>query len=106
MSQHPLPQSPSRHARRSFAILCTFAAGVAFAGWLASGGKHAVAADPAPPAGLSDVILARAALAALDADAELKGIARRLEEEYPQIRRGWSYRLVWLRRQLMLLRRR
>src|SRR5262249_16844375 len=28
------------------------------------------------------------------ADAELKGIARRLESDYPKIRRGWSYTLV------------
>jgi len=35
------------------------------------------------------------------ADVELKGLARRLEQEYPQIRRGWSYGLVPLRRQLL-----
>jgi putative ABC transport system permease protein len=35
------------------------------------------------------------------ADAELKGLARRLEREYPQIRRGWSYGLVTLRQQLL-----
>ncbi|MCA1627988.1 MAG: ABC transporter permease [Acidobacteria bacterium] len=35
------------------------------------------------------------------ADAELKGIARQLEQEYPQIRRGWSYKLIGLRQQLM-----
>ena len=80
MSQHPLRQSTSRHARRSFAILCTFAAAVAFAVWLASAGRHAVAADPNPGVNtpgspvLSDVMLARSALAAIDADAELKGV--------------------------------
>jgi hypothetical protein len=79
MSQHPLPQSSSRHGRRSFAILCTFAAGVALVGWLAAHGTHAAAApNPDAPAtaapGLSDVMLARSVLTALDADAELKGV--------------------------------
>jgi putative ABC transport system permease protein len=35
------------------------------------------------------------------ADAELKRIARQLEEEYPQFRRGWSYTVVPLRQQLI-----
>ena len=35
------------------------------------------------------------------ADAELKGLARRLEQEYPQIRRGWSFGIVPLRRQML-----
>ncbi len=35
------------------------------------------------------------------ADRELKELARRLADEYPQIRRGWSYRLVPLRRHLL-----
>jgi predicted permease len=35
------------------------------------------------------------------ADTELKALARRLELEHPQIRRGWSYGIVPLRRQLM-----
>jgi putative ABC transport system permease protein len=35
------------------------------------------------------------------ADAELKHLARRLEQEHPQIRRGWSFGLVPLRLQLM-----
>jgi len=35
------------------------------------------------------------------ADAELKGLARRLEKEYPQIRRGWSFGIVPLRRFLL-----
>ncbi len=35
------------------------------------------------------------------ADAESKAIARQLEEEFPQVRRGWSVRLVWLRQQLL-----
>jgi putative ABC transport system permease protein len=36
-----------------------------------------------------------------EADTELKGLARRLEREYPQIRRGWSYGIVPLRSQLL-----
>jgi putative ABC transport system permease protein len=35
------------------------------------------------------------------ADREVKAIARRLEEEYPQFRRGWTYRLVPLRQYLL-----
>ncbi len=35
------------------------------------------------------------------ADAELRGIARQLESQYPAIRRGWSYRLFPLRQQLL-----
>ena len=35
------------------------------------------------------------------ADAELKSIARALEAEYPQFRRGWSYKLISLRQNLM-----
>jgi putative ABC transport system permease protein len=35
------------------------------------------------------------------ADTELKGLAKRLEGEYPQIRRGWSFGLVPLRQQLL-----
>src|SRR5262245_59632600 len=80
MSQHPLPRSTSRRLRRSFAILCTFAAGMASVAWFGSPGKRAVAADPAPPTpptavpGFSDVVLSRAVLTALDADPELKGV--------------------------------
>ncbi|MEW6731373.1 MAG: ABC transporter permease [Acidobacteriota bacterium] len=37
----------------------------------------------------------------LQADTEVKALARQLEQEYPQIRRGWSYKLVGLRQQLM-----
>ena len=36
-----------------------------------------------------------------EADAELKGIARSLEQEYPQLRRGWSYKLISLRQDLI-----
>jgi putative ABC transport system permease protein len=35
------------------------------------------------------------------ADAELKGIARQVEDEYPQFRRGWSYQLIPLRQLLI-----
>jgi putative ABC transport system permease protein len=35
------------------------------------------------------------------ADGEVKAIARRLEAEYPQFRRGWTYRLVPLRQYLL-----
>src|SRR5262245_4400848 len=35
------------------------------------------------------------------ADAESKSIARQLEQEFPQVRRGWSVRLVSLRQQLL-----
>jgi putative ABC transport system permease protein len=36
-----------------------------------------------------------------DADAELKALARRLEQEHPHIRRGWSYGIVPLRQALL-----
>ena len=35
------------------------------------------------------------------ADRELKDLARHLADEYPQIRRGWSFRLIPLRRHLL-----
>ncbi len=35
------------------------------------------------------------------ADAESKSIARQLEHEYPQLRRGWTVKLIWLRQQLL-----
>jgi putative ABC transport system permease protein len=35
------------------------------------------------------------------ANAELKALAKRLEQEYPQIRRGWSYGVIPLRRALL-----
>jgi putative ABC transport system permease protein len=37
----------------------------------------------------------------VQADAELKNIARQLEKEYPQVRRGWSYKLVGLHQHLL-----
>ena len=36
-----------------------------------------------------------------DADSELKAIARQLEQEYPDFRRGWSVRVISLRQQLL-----
>jgi putative ABC transport system permease protein len=35
------------------------------------------------------------------ADAEVKQVARRLEEKYPQSNRGWTYRLITLRQDLL-----
>ena len=36
-----------------------------------------------------------------DADAELKSLARRLEQDHPRVRRGWSYGVIPLRQQLL-----
>ena len=35
------------------------------------------------------------------ADAESKSIARQLEQEFPQVRRGWTVHLIWLRQALL-----
>ena len=72
MSLHPLPNPTPRLARRGFAILRTLAAAAA----LAAFSGPAAAADPpaAEKAAVSDVVLARSALAALDAEPELKGV--------------------------------
>jgi putative ABC transport system permease protein len=35
------------------------------------------------------------------ADIELKGVARQLEQEFPQVRSGWSVKLVFLRQELL-----
>src|SRR5438067_4626553 len=35
------------------------------------------------------------------ADAESKSIARQLEQEFPQVRRGWSVKLIWMRQELL-----
>src|SRR6266480_377940 len=35
------------------------------------------------------------------ADAEAKSIARQLEQEFPQFRRGWTVKLLWLRQALL-----
>ena len=43
----------------------------------------------------------RPGISLTEADAELKAIARQLEQEYPDFRRGWSVRVVSLRQQLL-----
>src|SRR6266699_2869905 len=35
------------------------------------------------------------------ADAQSKSIARQLEREFPQVRRGWSVKLIWMRQELL-----
>jgi putative ABC transport system permease protein len=40
-------------------------------------------------------------VALAQADAELKGLARRLEQEHPQIRRGWSFGIIPIRQLLL-----
>ena len=40
-------------------------------------------------------------VAVKEADRELKAIARQLEQEYPDFRRGWSVRVISLRQQLL-----
>jgi BON domain len=79
MSLHLLPVPHARRVRFPFTIFCSLAC---VAGLVAMVG-FASAADPIPPASpsarpatpyLSDVMLARSALMALDAEAELKGV--------------------------------
>lgn len=71
MNPHPLPGHHGRHGRSPLRILATFAV---LAG-LGVGFAPAAAADPpARPAGTSDVLLARSALAALDADPQLRDV--------------------------------
>ena len=36
-----------------------------------------------------------------EADSDLKGVARELEQEFPQVRRGWSVETVFLRQELI-----
>jgi putative ABC transport system permease protein len=43
----------------------------------------------------------RAGVSLKQADAESKSIARQLEQEFPQVRRGWSVKLIWLRQELL-----
>jgi BON domain len=79
MSQHPLPAPHARRGRFPFAILCSLAlaAGSALVVGLASAADaQPPAAAPKPPAtpDLSDVMLARTALTALDAEPELRGV--------------------------------
>lgn len=74
MSQHLLFAQHTRRGRTAFAILRS----LAFAAGLTATADVALAADPVPPAsavpGLSDVVLARSVLAALDAEPELRGV--------------------------------
>ena len=43
----------------------------------------------------------RSGISLPQADAESKATARQLEQEYPQIRSGWTLKLIWLRQQLL-----
>jgi putative ABC transport system permease protein len=43
----------------------------------------------------------RAGVSLREADVEVKGIARSFEQEYPELRRGWSYKLISLRQNLI-----
>jgi BON domain-containing protein len=74
MNLHPLSSAPAKRRRYSLPILRSIAM-VAGLGGLTTAGRSA---EPAPPAsaapGLSDVVLARAALSALDGEAELRGV--------------------------------
>jgi hypothetical protein len=74
MKLHTLTVAFAPHRPLPFAILRILAVVAVLAGF-ASG---STAADPAPPSsaapGLSDIVLARSALAALDAEAELRGV--------------------------------
>jgi osmotically-inducible protein OsmY len=73
MSQHPLPSPPVRRGRRSFDTLCVFTAIAGLASAADPLGPATAAKPPADP-GLSDVMLARSALTAVDADADLRGV--------------------------------
>ena len=77
MSLHRPSVAPAPHHRLSFAILRSLVLASGLTG-LASTSIAAEPATPAPPAsaapGLSDIVLARSALAALDAEAELRGV--------------------------------
>src|SRR3989454_4393368 len=57
-------------------------------------------ADRAIP-GYEVVARLRPGISLKQADAESKSIARQLEQEFPQVRRGWSVKLVWLRQELL-----
>jgi hypothetical protein len=78
MSLHQLPKPTPRRGRSLFATLRILAVAAGVAG---AAGGIAVAADPAPATGkiagsaaVADVVLARNALAAIDADPDLKGV--------------------------------
>jgi hypothetical protein len=74
MNLHTLTVASAPHRPLPFAILRIFAVVAALAGFASA----AMAVDPTPPSsaapGLPDIVLARSALAALDAEAELKGV--------------------------------
>ncbi|HEY2626370.1 MAG TPA: ABC transporter permease [Candidatus Udaeobacter sp.] len=57
-------------------------------------------ADRAVP-GYEVVAKLRPGISLKQADAESKSIARQLEQEFPQVRGGWSVKLVWLRQELL-----
>src|SRR6266403_5502463 len=57
-------------------------------------------ADRATP-GYQVVAKLRPGVSLQQADAESKSIALQLEHEFPQVRRGWSVKLLWLRQQLL-----
>src|SRR5438477_825610 len=57
-------------------------------------------ADRAIP-GYEVVAKLRPSVSLKQADAESKSIARQLEQEFPQVRRGWSVKLIWLRQALL-----
>jgi len=57
-------------------------------------------ADRAVP-GYEVVAKLRPGISLKQADVQSKSIARQLEQEFPQVRRGWSVKLVWLRQELL-----
>ncbi len=73
MNLHTFPVALTPHRPLSFAILRTFAV-VAMLGGFAPARAAGAAPQSSAAPGISDVVLARAALAALDAEAELKGV--------------------------------
>src|SRR5262245_38434261 len=75
MSLHPMNTPHARPRRPRLAILCAFtvALGVAVLGFARAADPHPALQDTGAPT-VADVITARAALAAIDADPELKGV--------------------------------
>ena len=57
-------------------------------------------ADRAIP-GYELVARLRPGISLEQADAESKSIARQLEQEFPQVRHGWTVKLIWLRQELL-----
>src|SRR5947207_11548057 len=56
--------------------------------------------DRAVP-GYEVVAKLRSGVSLKQADAESKSVARKLEQEFPHVRRGWSVKLIWLRQELL-----